>query len=44
VVESIDDGGSPPALRDARYVRVSVTVFWRDEARERQVSLATVRS
>ena len=42
-LESVEDGGSTPALRDARCIRVSVTVHWRDEQRSREVSVATVR-
>jgi type II secretory pathway pseudopilin PulG len=43
VLESVDDGGSPPVLNAARCIRISVTVFWRDQLRDREVSVATVR-
>jgi len=42
-LESLDEGGSTPALRDARCIRISVTVHWRNEQRSRDVSVATVR-
>jgi len=42
-LEALDEGGSTPALRDARCIRVSVTVHWSNEQRNRQVSVATVR-
>lgn len=40
---SLQEGGSTPNLRDARCIRVSVTVHWNNEMREREVSVATVR-
>ncbi len=43
MLESVDGGGSPPVLSAARCIRISVSVFWRDELRDRQVSVATVR-
>lgn len=42
-LESITDSGSPPALRDARAIRVQVTVHWREGLRDRSVRLAVVR-
>jgi len=42
-LESLEEGGSTPALRDARCIRIAVTVHWRNEQRSRQVSVATVR-
>jgi hypothetical protein len=42
-LESLEVGGSTPALRDARCIRVAVTVHWRNEQRSRAVSVATVR-
>jgi type II secretory pathway pseudopilin PulG len=42
-LEALDEGGSTPAVRDARCIRVSVTVHWNNEQRGRAVSVATVR-
>jgi hypothetical protein len=42
-LESVSQGGSPPALRDADAIRITVTVRWSDERRSRAVSVATVR-
>lgn len=42
-IESISDGGIPPNLDAARCIRLSVTVYWTEELRERRLSLATIR-
>ena len=42
-LEALDEGGSTPAVRDARCIRVSVRVHWNNQQRSRAVSLATVR-
>ena len=42
-LEALEEGGSTPALRDDRCIRVSVTVHWNNEQRSREVSVATVR-
>jgi hypothetical protein len=42
-LDALEEGGSTPALRDARCIRVSVTVHWNNEQRRRSVSVATVR-
>jgi len=44
LIESVVEAGSPPALTQARCIRVSVTVYWRDEIRPREVRVATVRT
>ena len=41
-LESIADGAAPP-LNDARALRVTVTVAWKEGLRSRTVQLATVR-
>ena len=43
VIESAVDSGPGPALRDARAIRVRITVRWSEGLRPRQVSLATLR-
>jgi len=43
VIESAVDSGPGPALRDARAIRVRVTVHWNEGLRSRQVSLAALR-
>lgn len=42
-LDALDEGGSTPAMRDARCIRVVVTVHWNNEQRGRNVSVATVR-
>lgn len=42
-LDALEEGGSTPALRDARCIRVWVTVHWNNEQRSREVSVATVR-
>lgn len=42
-LEAVAEGASTPALRDARCIRVVVTVHWNNEQRSREVSVATVR-
>ena len=41
-LESIADGAAPP-LNDARALRVTVTVSWKERLRSRTVQFATVR-
>jgi hypothetical protein len=43
VLQSLDDGGGPPALRNAHGLRVQVTVFWKEGLRPRKVRLAMAR-
>ncbi|HXV78032.1 MAG TPA: hypothetical protein VD788_17110 [Candidatus Polarisedimenticolaceae bacterium] len=43
VLESVAAGGSPPALRDATCIRVSVRVHWKDDLKWREATLTTVR-
>ena len=43
VIESAVDSGPGPALRDARAIRVRITVHWSEGRRSRQVSLASLR-
>jgi hypothetical protein len=42
-IESAVESGTPPALRDARTIRIRVTVSWTEGPRARSVSLVTVR-
>jgi prepilin-type N-terminal cleavage/methylation domain-containing protein len=42
-IESVSDTGPPPALDAATCIRVSVTVYWTEDLRERRLSLATTR-
>ena len=42
-IESIRDAGIPPSLDAATCIRVSVTVYWTEDLRERRLSLATTR-
>lgn len=43
VIESASESGPGPALRDARAIRVRVTVRWSEGLRQRQVTLAALR-
>ncbi len=43
LIESIGESGSPPPLGAARYIRVQITVHWKEGLRTRSVQLATVR-
>lgn len=43
VIESAVDSGPGPALREARAIRIRITVRWNEGLRPRQVSLATLR-
>jgi prepilin-type N-terminal cleavage/methylation domain-containing protein len=43
LIESLDDAGSPPALEEARSIRLQVTVHWTEGLRSRSVRLAAVR-
>jgi Tfp pilus assembly protein PilV len=43
LIEAAVDSGSGLALRDARAIRVRITVHWTEGLRSRQVRLATVR-
>ena len=42
-LQSVTDGGTPPAIGDAEAVRITVTVHWSEGLRVRSVELATVR-
>jgi len=42
-LESLSDGGTPPNLNAATCIRVSVTVYWNEDLRERRLSMATTR-
>jgi len=43
LIESAAEAGAGPALRDARAIRIRVTVRWVEGLRTRQVSLAALR-
>ena len=42
-LESVVQSGSAPPLSDARAIRVTVTVYWRQASADRSLRMATVR-
>ena len=41
-IESLANG-APPVLKNTRFIRVVVTIFWSEGNRQRQIRLGTVR-